>query len=836
MRKFLILSIAILMALSMSFSYKTPEASAGLSSGSVVVVSNNIVDDLKEWVLDNAAFVFTKTMIRGLTDSIVNWINSGFEGDPIFVSNPRDYLLDIANETTGVFLSETGRANWCEPFRPHILIALSQVDTYMERAECTLLDVVDNIEDFYEDFSEGGWRGWIELTQNPQNNPYGAYLIAETELSRRLAKAELLAQKEVDQGAGFVSLKKCVEYDTDISLSGENCTYRNGICIPNEEPNCIRYENTTPGRIIADHLSFNLGSSQRQLELADELGESIAAIGNALINQLITSGLRSLTSTQGGSATGTWYYDEIEAGKEDLENLIEKDLEKEYERMAVSEGIESTGQLIRNIKSCYLSQINIISNPEFKPPTDAAVPSIDSIRKKINDLEEKEETLNSFEETFREESDTANFMRWFEWGTKARSLRENTVETPHGETASNFSETITGLTPNTTYYFRAVGESPDITIYGNILSFTTTENQSSVIATKPPSNITDGSAILNGFADSQGDVNAKTWFNWGTNPDTLWNSTDEINTDGASLDFNEIINELDTDIAYYFRAAIRTSTGTQYGNTLGFIISPGSEYSAVTTNAPTSITKTSSLLNGYINPADTTAIRYLQLLLEKVENVKTPGELTEAWEEYNEYKGEGDQRQEAQEDEDINRAKKEKLKLLKEKDECWEEEERLGGLHRTPDTTVTCSGSSGENSSSSCSVESGGSSPVGSSGGSGDDEGSGGSAADHSSYSGYSPSQCLALSDTASRDCMGKIVDEKYGWSEISRVRRCQWAISNETKWICGYGGPRNVSDCLAQVYSDTNYFCNSQMATTNSCLQLAASVGKPNDKVCYAP
>jgi len=119
---------------------------------------------------------------------------------------------------------------------------------------------INNIEDFYEDFSEGGWRGWIELTQNPANNPYGAYLIAETELSRRLAEAELLAQKDVDQGAGFISLKKCVEYEV---LDSADCPWydEDGNCVvQNTENKCLRYETQTPGRIIADQLAFNLGS------------------------------------------------------------------------------------------------------------------------------------------------------------------------------------------------------------------------------------------------------------------------------------------------------------------------------------------------------------------------------------------------------------------------------------------------------------------------------------------------------------------------------------------------------------------------------------------------
>src|SRR3989338_3563468 len=59
---------------------------------------------------------------------------------------------------------------------------------------------------------------------------------------------------------------------------------------------------------------------------------------------------------------------------------------------------------------------------------------------------------------------------WFEWGT-TQSLGNSTTHQTM-TTSGNFSQTLTTLSPNTTYYYRAVANNASSgTVQGSIISF-----------------------------------------------------------------------------------------------------------------------------------------------------------------------------------------------------------------------------------------------------------------------------------------------------------------------------------------------------------------------------
>ena len=67
---------------------------------------------------------------------------------------------------------------------------------------------------------------------------------------------------------------------------------------------------------------------------------------------------------------------------------------------------------------------------------------------------------------------------WFEWGTSANFLGFQTPETSIGNIVSSpFARSITGLSANTTYFYRAVARTSAGTVRGAILSFSTPTGQ-----------------------------------------------------------------------------------------------------------------------------------------------------------------------------------------------------------------------------------------------------------------------------------------------------------------------------------------------------------------------
>ncbi len=249
----------------------------------------------KENCTDSIFRAAARMVLAYITDSIIKWINSGFEGDPTFISNPKAFFKDVANEVSGQFIEQLGLAGLCEPFRPQIIIALAQVPTFGQRYRCTALDVLDNLEDFHNDFSNGGWAGWFTIIQ-PQNNFYGTLYNAEADRARRIESAETYKRDELAQNNGFFSLRKCTAYHSDYAAgTQEEKDAYNGPWNEGGIKGCVDTEVVTPGKFIVESGVKINNAPIDDIISADEVNEMLAAIFNALINQLITDGFRSLS-------------------------------------------------------------------------------------------------------------------------------------------------------------------------------------------------------------------------------------------------------------------------------------------------------------------------------------------------------------------------------------------------------------------------------------------------------------------------------------------------------------------------------------------------------------
>lgn len=241
---------------------------------------------LKENVLDGIAYGITRTIIQRMVQSIVSWINSGFQGSPAFVTDLEGFLTDIADEVVGEFIYGSDLAFLCSPFELDVRIALATTYNNQQREayqpQCTLSDVTTNIESFMQgSFEDGGWAGWFELTQGETNDPNKAYYEAQLEMQAAIRNAQGQAIKELDWGDGFRSFKICS--DTQVQSGAEtDCTI------------------TTPGTVIANQLNETLSIGGRGLIEADEINEILGALLAQLAQQALT-GVYGLLGMGGNS-------------------------------------------------------------------------------------------------------------------------------------------------------------------------------------------------------------------------------------------------------------------------------------------------------------------------------------------------------------------------------------------------------------------------------------------------------------------------------------------------------------------------------------------------------
>ncbi len=237
----------------------------------------DVVQATKELVADPIAWIAADQIIKGITAQTVNWINSGFQGNPAYVTDPGQFFLNVADNTAGQYLSTNSAAMnaLCSPFRAQVRLAL--VKNYLSQNQvyaCNLTTIKNNYEQFTRDFDQGGWSGWFEVTQNNQNNPYGSYLDNQNQLSIQIGNAQNKYSKQLDWGRGILSWEKCpAGHELDPALGTGDCS--------------AAKTTITPGSVIQDQLSNVLGSGVARVVQADEIDEIIGALLNQVIGRVV---------------------------------------------------------------------------------------------------------------------------------------------------------------------------------------------------------------------------------------------------------------------------------------------------------------------------------------------------------------------------------------------------------------------------------------------------------------------------------------------------------------------------------------------------------------------
>ncbi len=324
------------------------------------------------------AITLARNQLTAMTKYTMNWVNSGFSGNPMYVQNINKLTNKISQDAINNGVLELTRTDKAYPYGASFSTAIinnnksegalaNGASNFLANMTSTLSNFVtdpqsynftattpdkrtavqkakDSNASFANNFSLGGWNGWLGLTMNEANNPLGFSMQVSQYLSDQAEEKKAEIKNEVAQNNGFLSQKKCKTYNDadrvelekilaiDKEFAAKYCTPEE---IDSDETQCwtaedlvkqdqlklknfVRtctpdgWEVVTPGSLIKDKVSTYINSPERQLELADTINNSLNSLFSALITKFQDQGLSGLssekyqyTSTNMGGGPGT---------------------------------------------------------------------------------------------------------------------------------------------------------------------------------------------------------------------------------------------------------------------------------------------------------------------------------------------------------------------------------------------------------------------------------------------------------------------------------------------------------------------------------------------------
>lgn len=252
--------------------------------------------------LNGIAYAAAKTLLQQVSSKTLTWVNKGLGGNPTYVQDITSQLQTVRDEKLQSYLDDAQDSNsiFGNALRSTITQQTTGVsDGYLNKVMNT--PEAKEYEAFQKDFSSGGWGALL----NMNNNPIGATFNSAERLQKDIDKNQEALTNEVQRNNGFLDMRTCVEYesanqphswdDADPDPTTTTNTNPTGTA-----PKCLRYKTVTPGSVISSQVENILGSSTRQLELADSINEILGAVFDQILNGLMQDGLNSLQNRKGG--------------------------------------------------------------------------------------------------------------------------------------------------------------------------------------------------------------------------------------------------------------------------------------------------------------------------------------------------------------------------------------------------------------------------------------------------------------------------------------------------------------------------------------------------------
>ncbi len=267
----------------------------------------------RESCLNGVAYAIAKSLLQQVTNKTLSWVNTGFNGNPLYVRDIDSYLKTVSDEKINQYLNRIPNQN---PIFGNAIrsIVTQQVGGIQDGLISKTMNTpqAQAYENFQNNFTNGGWRAFLD----PRNDAVGSLLETAEDIGDDVGTVQQNVIDQLNRNSNFLNLTRCVEYEdvaeaqayldrcqgvTDDGVGNENYEYagcgHTQLQIMQQRinnPACLKTETVTPGSVIAAQTTAVTTSAIRQLEQADEINEVLGSFFDQMLNRLISDGLSSV--------------------------------------------------------------------------------------------------------------------------------------------------------------------------------------------------------------------------------------------------------------------------------------------------------------------------------------------------------------------------------------------------------------------------------------------------------------------------------------------------------------------------------------------------------------
>lgn len=334
------------------------------------------------------AWQIAHTVLHSLTSSVVNWINSGFNGSPSFLTNPDGFFMNVGDQVTGDLIGDAGplAQSLCQPFALNIRLGLARGQANRDgndvnQYRCTLNGIIAAQKQAGVNVGVTGTANGLTLGDiingNAASSTYWANNSGALSINGRTASSEA-AQAKADAAQvkdclngkyqacgrnGFAAMMTepqntadsawLAAYDDNLRqqaakkdavnndlnrgggfLSWQSCDNiqsqgptQSGAPLNQTKKVCTTQ---TPGSFISSSLSKATGASVDELNMTNDLNQVVSALFSQLLSKTLSGGLFSSTQSSPSYPGMGSYINQLSADPSLQQNLSSLSSQQAY--------------------------------------------------------------------------------------------------------------------------------------------------------------------------------------------------------------------------------------------------------------------------------------------------------------------------------------------------------------------------------------------------------------------------------------------------------------------------------------------------------------------------